>query len=394
MYYERKLLREVRKWIDKKTIVVVTGMRRVGKTTLFRIIFDEIKSKNKVFLDVENPIVQKAFQEKDYDNIMLNLKQYGINKDEKAYIFLDEIQAMPEIVKVIKYLFDHNNIQFFLTGSSSFYLKNIFPESLSGRKTVFELFPLDFEEFLTFKKIEKRFYSSFKEKENNKNEIAYEKTIKYYNEFLEYGGFPQVVLSKTKEEKIKWIEDIFKSYFEQDVKSLADFKDLRVLRDFILLLMQRVGSKLNISNLAGEMGITRQTLYSYLSFLEATYFIRLVSPYSKNVGREISGTKKVYICDTGIINHFAKVSSGSIFENSIFNTIKKMDEVNYYQRVSGNEIDFILKDKDVALEVKEGGTIQDKNNLNGMAKYLGIKENYIISKSFKKDRGFICAVDV
>jgi predicted AAA+ superfamily ATPase len=158
--------------------------------------------------------------------------------------------------------------------------------------------------------------------------------------------------------------------------------------------MQRTGSKLNISNLASEMGITRQTLYSYLSFLESTYFISLISPHSKNVGREVSGTKKVYVCDTGILNHFAKVSSGGIFENAVFNTIKKIDEINYYQRISGNEIDFILKNKKIALEVKEGGTSQDKNNLNNMAKDLGIKEDYIISKSFKKDKGFICAVDV
>ena len=392
--YERKLASEIRKWIDKKTIVVVTGMRRVGKTSLFKMIFDELKSKNKLFLDVENPLVQKAFQEKDYDNIILNLKNYGINIEEKVYVFLDEIQALPEIVKTIKYLFDHYNIQFFLTGSSSFYLKNMFPESLAGRKTIFELFPLNFEEFLIFKNIKKDFYDNFKDKERNKNLINYEKMVKFYEEFLEYGGFPQVVLAETNEEKRKWLEDIFKSYFEKEVKALADFKDLKILRDFILLLMQRTGSKLNINNLSAEMGVTRQTLYSYLSFLEATYFISLVSPYSMNIGREVGGAKKVYLCDSGILNHFAKVSSGILFENAVFNTIKKIDDINYYQRKSGIEIDFILKNRKIALEVKEGGTIYDKNKLNNMASGLGLKEDYIISKAFKEERGFVCATDV
>lgn len=389
MIYERKLLKELRKLIDKKVILVVTGMRRVGKTTLFKILFDEIKSKNKVFLDIENPITQKIFQETDYDNIILNLSSYGLSSSEKIYLFLDEIQAMPEIVKPIKYLFDHHNIKFFLTGSSSFYIKNMFPESLAGRKTIFELFPLDFEEFLLFKEKTKKPYNSFKDKDRNKNKISYEKNIKYYEEYIKYGGFPQVVLAKTAEEKKIFLEDIFKSYFQKDIKSMADFKDLNSLRDFILLLMRRVGTKLNISKIAAEIGITRQTIYSYLSFLEATYFINLISPFSYSKDREISGAKKVYLCDTGILNAFAQVSSGALLENSVFNNIKNIDEINYYQRRSGTEIDFILKKLKICLEVKETGTVIDKKILSTMAKSLRLKENYIITKNFNKEKGFI-----
>src|SRR3989344_1984493 len=172
--FERKLLNRVRRWIDKKAIVVVTGMRRVGKTTLFKIIFDEIRSDNKVFLDMENPIIQKLFQEENYDNILLNLKQYGLSTSEKAYIFLDEIQALPELARSVKYLYDHYNIQFFLTGSSSFYIKNLFSESMAGRKVIFELFPLDFDEFLAFNGIVRENHKSFKDKDSKKNYIHYQ----------------------------------------------------------------------------------------------------------------------------------------------------------------------------------------------------------------------------
>jgi len=394
MIYERKLSEKIRKWIDKKAIIVVTGMRRVGKTTLFKILYDEIKSKNKVFLDIENPITQRLFQEKDYDNILINLKQRGITDKEKSYIFLDEIQAFPDIVKVIKYLFDHYNIQFFVTGSSSFYLKNLFPESLAGRKIIFELYPLDFEEFLAFKNTKKDFYPSFKQKDKHKNYISHEKTIKLFEEYLRFGGFPQVVLSDKIDEKKEWLEDIFKSYFEKEVRNLADFRDINILREFILLLMQRAGSKLNINNISEELGVTRKTLYSYLLFLEATYFVRLISPFSRNVGREVTGTKKVYICDSGLLNHFAKVSSGNILENAVFNIIKNFDEIKYYQRRTGTEIDFILKNKKIALEVKETGTLIDKKKLNILAKSLRLKENYILTKSFKKEKGFIDLVDL
>ncbi|MFQ5864745.1 MAG: ATP-binding protein, partial [bacterium] len=290
-----------------REIIVITGMRRVGKTTLMQIIYDEIESDNKVFLDIENILEQKVFEEVDYNNIWANLQTYGIVKNEKAYIFLDEIQAMPQIVKAIKYLYDHYDVKFFLTGSSSFYLKNLFPESLAGRKMVFELFPLTFEEFLWFKGVERKAHHSLIEKEKNRNAISYEKTKKLFEEYLTFGGFPQVVLADGEAQKKLYLKDIFTSYFEMDVRRLADFRQLSAFRDMLLLLMQRVGSKLEISKLASEIGISRETVYSYLSFLQGTYFIFLIPPFSRNVDREVSGTKKVYFCDNGIINLFGKI---------------------------------------------------------------------------------------
>ena len=189
--------------------------------------------------------------------------------------------------------------------------------------------------------------------------------------------------------KAAYLEDIFKSYFEKDVRSIGDFKDLNSLRDLILLLMQRVGTKLNLSKIGAEIGITRQTLYSYLSFLESTYFISLLSPLSNSVDREVAGAKKVYLCDTGILNHFGKVSSGQILENSVFNLIKNMDDMRYYQRRTGTEIDFILKDKKIAIEVKETGTCFDMESLRKLSTALNIKEYYIISKKFNEEKGFI-----
>ena len=151
MIYPRKIHSELVKCLESPEIVVLTGMRRVGKTTLYRALFDSIQSSNKVFLDLENPLIQKVFEEVDYRNIPANLREFGIRPDEKAYLFIDEIQTMPDIVKAVKYLYDHFGFKFFLTGSSSYYLKNLFPESLAGRKFVFHLYPLDFEEFLAFK---------------------------------------------------------------------------------------------------------------------------------------------------------------------------------------------------------------------------------------------------
>lgn len=394
MLYKRKLFEELVKRINDKEIIVVTGMRRVGKTTLLRMIFDTIESKNKIFLDIENPLNQKIFEEIDYNNIWANLKQFGLNNKTKTYIFLDEIQAKPDIVKVVKYLYDHYDVKFFLTGSSSYYLKNLFPESLSGRKIILELYPLDFEEFLLFKNFKKEFYKKFKDKDKNKNKIIFEKVKKLYEEYLEFGSFPQVVLEDNNEKKKEFLLDIFKSYFEKDVQGLADFKEINKFRDLLLLLLKRVGTKLDISKLASELGVSRETIYSYIAFLEKTYFISLISPFTKSIDREISGTKKIYICDNGIGKYIGKCEDGNLLENAIFNNIRGFGEIKYYEKRIGGEIDFIIQEKNIALEVKNKGDENDYLKLKKISNSLKLNEFYVISKEFADKKGFIIASDI
>lgn len=95
--------------------------------------------------------------------------------------------------------------------------------------------------------------------------------------------------------------------------SFADFRKNQVIRDLILILTSRVGNKVEYSNLANTLGISRETLSKYISFLESTYLIKLIRPYSKNKSTEISKTPKVYFCDCGLVNAFAKVSEGALF---------------------------------------------------------------------------------
>lgn len=394
MYFQRKIFNQLIGQLKFREMVVLTGMRRTGKTTLLRMVFDKIESRNKVFLDLDNIIDQKLFDEDDFNLIWKNLKPHGINPDEKAYIFIDEIQSKPEISKIVKYLYDHYNVKFYLTGSSSYYLKNLFPESLSGRKIIFELFPLDFEEFLTFKGKVFPFSKSFVEKEKSRNYFVFEKFKNDYKEFLAFGGFPQVVLENDENHKNRMLKDIFNAYFEKDVKSLADFKEVTVLRDLILLLFQRIGSKLDISKLSSALNVSRPTIYSYLSFLEQTYFISLITPYSRSVDREISGTRKVYACDTGFVNLFARVDQGNLFENAVYNCVRHFGKVNYYQKRTGAEIDFILPELDTSLEVKTKADQRDIDKLKTLSGKLGFSDIYVISKEFVDFENVISVVDL
>lgn len=252
MIFPRKIDKELKKQLNSKEIIILTGMRRTGKTITMNSLFDAVPGKNKIFLDLENPLNRKIFEETNYDNIWKNLANFGISNKEKSYIFLDEIQRARQIPSAVKYLHDHFDVKFFLTGSSSYYLKNLFSESLAGRKIIFELFPLDFEEYLIFQEKPKRFFADFREKEKQKNEVAFNIYEKYYDDYLEYGGFPKVVLEKNINQKKKLLNDVFASYFEQDVKTLADFKNIDKLRDLIILLSARAGSKIEITKLSAD----------------------------------------------------------------------------------------------------------------------------------------------
>jgi len=392
-FYKRRLEPLLVKEIDKENIVVLTGMRQVGKTTLMKHIFNMIPSKNKVFLDMENPLNQKIFEEENFENIVLNLKKFGVNFNERSFIFIDEIQLAPNIIKPIKYLFDHYKIKFFLTGSSSFYLKNLFPESLAGRKIVYELFPLDFMEFLIFKNKEKEFFWNFSEKARNKNVISFQLFKGLFDEYITFGGFPRVVLEEDPSRKRRILEDIFKSYYEKDIKTLSDFKEIGRLRDLILLLSNRVGSKIEITKIASEIGVSRETVYSYLNFLEMTYFIFLIRPFSRSLNGEVRGARKVYLCDTGLLNYLTKLKEGVVFENAVFLNLKKYGEINYYQKYKGPEIDFILN-QSIGLEVKLNADEKDIKKLKKLSERIKLKESFIVLKEFSPLENTILAQDL
>src|SRR3989304_7269068 len=119
MLYTRAIFSQLESELQTKEATVITGMRRVGKTTALMHLYDLIQSRNKALFDLENPLHRKIFEEENYDAVWNNLQQFGITNSEKVYLFLDEVQNLPEISRVVKYLYDHWNVKFFLTGSSS-----------------------------------------------------------------------------------------------------------------------------------------------------------------------------------------------------------------------------------------------------------------------------------
>lgn len=386
---KRYLYDEIIKYLEHKNALVITGMRQVGKTTLLRQVYSEVKYP-KIWFDFDNPLDSLLFESSNYESIYTNLvKESNAQKSDRIFVFIDEMQNFPEITKIIKYLIDKYSVKFIVTGSSNYYLKNLFPESLSGRKFLFELPPLDFKEYMYF--ISDRQMSGKRSKISSAkplSEYEYGKLENDYSNYLEYGGLPEVVLTEDFETKRQVLKNIFSSFFEKDLRLLSDLSDIRELRNIIILLSARTGNILDVTKLASELGINRLKTYSYLEFLQGIFFIKLIPKYSKSIDRSVAGGRKVYFSDNGILNIFARISSGQMFENAIANQLSKYGELKYYNVRNTSEIDFILNDE-TAFEVKNKGVERDVAALKKICDKIGIKKHYVISKEYSKSKGVL-----
>lgn len=392
---KRLLFYELIKHLEVKEALVITGMRQVGKTTLIRQVFDKLRNSPKLWFDFDNPLDQKTFEDIDYNNIYKRLKNMA--NSSKMTVFLDEIQNFPEITKVIKYLIDHYGIKFIVTGSSNYYMKNLFPESLSGRKFLFELSPLSFSEFLYLKDqislSQARGVVKLEELPKKSNIFLHKKFEEEYLSYIKYGGFPGVAMVLGDDLKRLMLKNIFKSFFEKDIKILADYSDIKELRDLLLLLVPRVGSMLDITKISSELGIVRSKVYRYLEYLEGIFVIKLLPKYSKSIDRAVAGGKKVYFSDTGLLHTIGNVNDGQAFENTLVNQLSFYGELSFYNKRNKAEIDIIV-DKKIAFEAKLKGSEHDVRALKKNCEKLGIKKYYVVSKDLIRENKHIVSPQV
>ncbi len=386
----RELFFTIKPQLYHKNAIVITGMRQVGKTSLMRLLFNEFVGK-KLWFDLDNPLDQLAFENIDYNAIYSELANSILLKPgERLLVCIDEIQNLPEITKIIKYLIDHYEVKFIVTGSSNYYLRNLFPESLSGRKFLYVLPVLTYREFLFFKGhlTEDQLAQNLDEAIKTKSKTTILKTKEHYGEYLEFGGFPEVVLTPDKETKHQVLKNIFASFFEKDIKVFTELKNVRELRDLILLLAPRNGNILDVTKLASELELNRVKIYNYLEFLEGIFFLRTIPKYSKSIDRTVAGGKKVYFSDTGILNLVAKVTDGQLLETGVANQLANYGELSFYNKRNKSEIDFILN-KEIAFEVKQKASEADLKKLQSLCTEIEIERKYLVSNSLSEIEGVV-----
>jgi predicted AAA+ superfamily ATPase len=365
---------------EKKQVTVITGMRRVGKSTAVKYILQQLSHRNYLYLDCERIEIRILFNGTHYEDIKSELELMGLNFSKPCIIALDEIQLVENLPSVIKYFYDTYSVKFIVTGSSSYYMKNQFSESLAGRKRIFEMYPLNFREFLQFKNEAVVDFNKYAWKPFDK---AWHNRFKdHYQEYIRFGGFPEVVLENNQDDKIELLKDILNSYIELDVKLLSDYSISEDLYRLIKLLASRSGNKVDYTKISSVTGINRQKVASYIQLLEHTYLIYQAKPFTKNIDKEISQQTKIYFADTGLLNVLAgeQLSGGQVFENAIAIQLRNLGSIQYYQRKTGQEIDFIFNG-DTAIEVKETPIQQDKQTNEQRALAIDINKHFVIGRN-------------
>ena len=244
LFIKRGILSEIRDHLSKPEITVITGPRQSGKTTLVRILEEELKKAGKSTMYFNLDIEEDSIYFRSQMNFLRKIKlEIG---EEEGFIFIDEVQRIKNAGIFLKGLYDMNlPYKFIVTGSGAIDLKGKIQESLVGRKRIFELDTISFEEFVNY-----RTSYRYEEKLEDFFEVEKERTLNFLDEYLQFGGYPRVVTEETAREKHQVIREIFNSYLEKDVTGFLRVMKVHSFSLLIRTLGILVGRILNFSNLS------------------------------------------------------------------------------------------------------------------------------------------------
>jgi len=379
----RFLEKKIELYLDNKEIMAIVGARQSGKTTLMRYIYNGIKSKNKRFITFEDRDVLELF----IRDIKGFIERYI--KGTK-YLFIDEFQYAKQGGKQLKYIYDTQKTKILISGSSVSDLSIQSIKYLVGRIFVFQLDPFSFEEYLSFKD-----EKLFKIYQGNKLSQPLIKEInKYYEEFVIYGGYPRVILSKNSKEKEEVLKNIYNTYFLKEVKEILQLSEDFKLSKLIKVLALQVGGLINYNELCLATGFNYKDLLEYLNILKKTFICIESRPFFSNKKKELVKAPRLYFLDNGlrnfVIKNFQRLEdrsdSGSLNENFIASElIKKETELKYWKTKAGAEVDFIIEHegKIIPLEVKSN--LKSSKLTRSFRSFLGeyeSKQGFIFSWSY------------
>jgi hypothetical protein len=346
---KRDLFGEIKNHLESKEISMIVGPRQIGKTTLMEELKKDLETGDArtlwLNLDYET---DKVFFTSQTDLLKKLELEFGRNN---GFVFIDEIQRKENAGLFLKGLYDMNlPYKLIVSGSGSLELKEKIHESLTGRKRIFELNPVGFSEFVDYKtnyKYSNRLEDFFS--------VQKDESLNLLVEYLNFGGYPRIILEPTLSEKNKLMNEIFRSYLEKDVAYLLKVERVDAFTQLIKLLANQTGRIVNYSEIAKQIGISVPTLKNYLWYAEKTFIIRMISPYFSNKGKEIIKAPVVYFYDTGLrnfsLNLFGNLQQpnqlGFVFQNFIANRlVEKLwfsgQSLHFWRTTDQAEVDFVL----------------------------------------------------
>lgn len=376
---------------DTQKIVSLMGIRRCGKTYLLFQLINKLREKvpreNIIYINFEDDRLA-GLRLFDLDNLInAYYELYPQKRNEKIYLFLDEVQEVNEWEKFVRRVYDNYKINIFVTGSSSKLMSKEIASSLRGRTISYEVFPLSFKEFLSFKNIEIDLYSS--------ESISYIRNA--FHEYINFGGFPEVILEKDEEVKRRILSDYTALIIYKDVADRYELKNLNLLKFIVRNSFKNPSTLMSYNKLYNDlksMGyqLSKETLINYFGYLEDIYALFLTPVYRWSLKEQTRNPKKIFIADNGFKTiHSLEMESdySKLYENTVFiNLRRKYKEIFYL--LENKEIDFYIPDKklviNVCYDLSSSETLKrELSSLEYGLKKLGLKEAIIITNDDEKE---------
>jgi predicted AAA+ superfamily ATPase len=359
MIIKRSIFPDLIDHLKNEEITMLVGPRQAGKTTLMTGLINELEIKGKkcLYLNLDNEKEERFFVSQS--SLIAEIK--AVFGEERGYVFIDEIQRKENAGIFIKGIYDMKlPYKFVITGSGSIELKEKVYESLSGRKRLFEIYPLSFSEFVNYKTGYK-----YEDRLQEYLDINGGERKEFLEEYLKFGGYPKVVLSKTSQEKNIAIEDIYKSFIEKDIQALLKVEKSDVFLDLLRVLASQNSRIVNYTELSNTLKLSLPTLKKYLWYLQKTYILEKSSPFFRNVRKEITKSPIMYFVDFGFRNYALgslgnyEMEKGFVFQNFIFNNLRDLLKhqnirKGFWRTKQGGEVDIVLDafPKPIPIEVK------------------------------------------
>jgi len=371
--FDREKIKEIN--YSDKEIIDIIGPRRSGKSSLFKLIISQFKMKdNFLYVNFEDPFFIENNSAEIIEEIINVYNEYFDGK--LKFLFFDEIQSIKNWEKAIRKLRDGTSYKIFITGSSSTLLSQELASLITGRHSTQKMLPLNFREFLFFKKV----------RINSKKDIILKDEIikKKFDKYLKSGGFPEVVLSENKE----LLKDYFYDFLQKDVIIRHDVRDKDALEKMAVFLMSNSSKIVSIASLKKAFNLSYQSAQRYLNYLKESFLIFELGQFSFSLKKQSKALTKIYGVDVGLIREVSfKFSEdrGRILENIIFLQLyNEFNEIYYYKTKNNFEVDFLVKDGNrVAELIQVSWDLTDENTKNREVRALKEAMNELKIKQAK-----------
>lgn len=362
-FFNRTLTETILDFVDEPSIMIISGIRRSGKSTIQRLLQLEL-AKSNYYLNFDDERLVR-FQVKDFQMLLeVLIELFG----QHSIFYFDEIQNIEGWERFVRRLYEQGK-KIYITGSNAKLLSKELGTHLTGRYIQFEVYPLSFQEIISHK-----YPEAFSRKTLSTNDIGM--IQRHFSNYLKNGGIPEYV----KFEKPEYLKDLFEGILYRDIIARYKVNDEKPLREVAYYLASNIGKEFSYAKLAKIVGLSSpHTIANYCNYLEQCYLYFFVNRYSHSLKKQIQYNKKCYMIDSALIRITGfRVSEdrGRLLENIVFLHLRMRKKEIYFHK-DKKECDFIIRERNQiiqAIQVATNFSDEEVKNreINGLIEAMNI----------------------